>query len=84
MDGRRTEACGRCSMTTVVDAAVGETGPDDEKPESDADGPGDARDPFAGGHIEVDEAAVRTVSPSAWLASAKRRLDGVVKRLTYG
>lgn len=74
MSGQRTEACGRCSMTTVVDVASG-----------DGDDDGDApRDPFAGGHIEVDESEMRKVSPSAWLGGVKRRLDDVATKLTYG
>ncbi|WP_276271169.1 hypothetical protein [Haloarcula litorea] len=62
-----TESCGRCSMSTVVDAA-GE-GTDD---------------PFAGDRIEVDEREARAVSPGAWLAGVKRRIDEVATRLTYG
>ena len=74
MNGKRTEACGRCSMSTVVDvAAENERG--DESP---------ASDPFAGGHIEVDEAAIRAVSPSAWLGRVTRRVDEVATKLTYG
>jgi len=67
-DGR-TEACGRCAMSTVVDAVD--------------DGERD-RDPFGDARIEVDEAAVRRVSPAGVLADAKDWLNDVVHRLTYG
>ena len=51
---------------------------------SDGDADDEARDPIAGGHIEVDEAAMRRVSPSAWLGGVKRRIDEAATRLTYG
>ncbi len=66
-DGR-TEACGRCAMSTVVDAV-----------DSDED-----RDPFGDARIEVDEAAIRRVSPAGVLADVKGWLDDAVHRLTYG
>lgn len=69
MDRNRTEACGRCSMTTVVDAV-----------ESDEDS---TRDPF-GDAIEVDETALRRVSPAAWLGGVTSRLDAAVSRFIYG
>jgi len=68
MSGDKTEACGRCSMTTVVDAAVEE---------------GD-HDPFGEERIEVDEAEFRRVSPAVWLSGVGRRLNDAVQRLTYG
>jgi hypothetical protein len=55
-------------MSTVVDAV-----------DSDED-----RDPFGDARIEVDEAAIRRVSPAGVLADLKSRLDDVVHRLTYG
>lgn len=64
----RTEACGRCAMSTVVDAV------DDERD----------RDPFGDARIEVDEAAIRRVSPAGLLADLKDWLDDTVHRLTYG
>jgi len=67
MSDENTEACGRCSMTTVVDAAV-----DSED-----------RDPFGEKRIEVDEAEFRRVSPAVWLAELGHRLDDAVQRLTY-
>jgi hypothetical protein len=68
MSGDKTEACGRCSMTTVVDAAVEE---------------GD-HDPFGEERIEVDESEFRRVSPAVWLSGIGRRLNDAVRRLTYG
>lgn len=68
-DESPTEACGRCSMTTVVDAAVDE----DER-----------RDPFGDERIEVDESSVRRVSPAAWIGKVTGRLNEAVQRLTYG
>jgi len=77
-------------MSTVVDlAAEDDAAGDGEGGERDAGGDvadgagGAARDPFAGGHIEVEESAVRAVSPSAWLGGVKRRIDDAVARLTY-
>jgi len=71
MGGKKTEACGRCAMSSVVSVASAEG--DDEE-----------RDPFAGSRIEVDEEQLRTVSPGAWLGRVKRRLDDYATRLTYG
>lgn len=72
-DERTTEACGRCSMTTVVDA-VDANRDEDAKP----------RDPFDGARIEVHESAVRRVSPVAWVSGVRSRLNEAVQRLTYG
>lgn len=69
MGGKETEACGRCGMSSVVDAAT--------------DG-GEGRDPFADGRIEVDDRRLRAVTPGAWVGRVKRRLDDVTTRLTYG
>jgi len=65
--GKETETCGRCGMSTVVDAA-------------DTDAP----DAFGEERIEVSDAEARAVSPGAWLAGVKRRLDDIAARLTYG
>jgi len=65
--GKETEACGRCSMTTVVDVSDG-----------------DGESAFGGDRIEVADDEARAVSPGAWLAGVKRRLDDVATRLTYG
>ncbi|WP_277554443.1 hypothetical protein [Halobaculum limi] len=64
------EACGRCSMTTVVDAT---------EDESDAD-----RDPFGDERIELDDDTLRRVSPGAWLGAAVSKLDDLATNLTYG
>lgn len=64
------EACGRCSMSSVVDMA-------------EEDGGG--RDPFEGDRIEVEESALRTVMfPAVVLGRVKHRLNEVATRLTYG
>jgi len=69
----RTEACGRCSMSTVVGAVSG-----DQSDEERAD-----RDPFRGERIEVSESAIRRVSPAGLLHEVKSRIDAVGRRLTY-
>ncbi|UIP00108.1 hypothetical protein Hbl1158_01670 [Halobaculum sp. CBA1158] len=63
------ETCGRCSMTTVVDATE--------------DGEAD-RDRFGDDRIEVDDDQLKRASPGAWLGGVVDRLDGVADRLTYG
>jgi hypothetical protein len=74
MDDKRTEACGRCSMSSVVAMTA-----DDEK------GGRASRDPFDGARIEVPESELRKANfPQVWLGRAKRRLDEVATRLTYG
>jgi hypothetical protein len=73
MGGDR-EACGRCAMTSVTDATTDGKN-DDERERSD---------PFAGSRIELTERELRRVSPSAWLSGAKRRLDELATRITYG
>ena len=74
MDDNRTEACGRCSMSSVVAMTA-----DDE------DGGRASRDPFDEPRIEVPEDEMRKVAkPQIWLGRVKRRLDEVATRLTYG
>ncbi|TKX86822.1 hypothetical protein EXE43_06415 [Halorubrum sp. SS5] len=68
------EACGRCSMSTVVGAVA-----KDQSPEERAD-----RDPFRGDRIEVDESAIRRVSPAGYLGDLKERLDAFARRVAYG
>ena len=70
MGGKIREACGRCSMTSVVDmTGDGESG----------------RNPFDGDRIEVSEADLRKVMfPAVWLGRAKHRLNEYATRLTYG
>ncbi|PSP77251.1 hypothetical protein BRC88_14380 [Halobacteriales archaeon QS_4_69_225] len=67
-----TEACGRCSMTVVVDAV------DEEGEEGASD-----RDPFGEDRIEVDRRAMDRVSPAAWVGRLSTRLDEVVGRLAW-
>lgn len=71
---KEREACGRCSLSTVVDVA-----------EADRDGgdDGPARDPYGEARIEVDERELRLVSPAAWLSRLVERVDGVGRRLTW-
>lgn len=71
-DRQPTEACGRCSMTTVVDAA-----------DANRDGDG-TPEPFADDRIEVEEASIRRVSPVAWMRGLTARLNAAVRQLTYG
>jgi hypothetical protein len=74
MDDKRAEACGRCSMTSVIEMAA-----------SDEDGESSGRDPFDGPRIEVPESELRKASkPQIWLGRVKRRLDEMATRLTYG
>ena len=70
MSDTQTEACGRCSMSTVVDAVA-----DDE---SNAD-----RDLLTGDQIEVSETTLSRVAPGAWLGRVTTRLNDVAQQLTY-
>ncbi|KTG11676.1 hypothetical protein AUR64_00345 [Haloprofundus marisrubri] len=74
MGGKRTEACGRCSMSSVVSVAT--EGSDEEENER--------RSPFSGARIELDDEELRRASPSAWFESTRRRLDSIATKLTYG
>ena len=67
-----TEACGRCSMTVVVDAV------DDDDEENRS------RDPFGGERIEVDERELERVSPEAWMGRVSSRVNEAVSRLVWG
>ncbi|NEU55231.1 hypothetical protein [Halorussus sp. MSC15.2] len=72
MDDKRTEACGRCSMTSVVSM----TG---------ADGERTGHNPFDGARIEVPETEMQAANRhQVWLGRLKRRLDEMATRLTYG
>lgn len=73
-DEIQTEACGRCSMSTVV-GAVSEDVPPEEAAE---------RDPFDGERIEIDESSIRRVSPAGYLSDLKTRINEIGQRLTYG
>lgn len=72
MGGKIREACGRCSMSSVVDLTT-----------SDEDG--EVRDPFGDARIEVPDADLQKVMfVSVWLGRVKRRLDEVATSITYG
>ncbi|WP_435155909.1 hypothetical protein [Haladaptatus sp. DFWS20] len=69
MGGKRTEACGRCGLSSVVDAA------------SD----GETRDVYGDDRIEVSESEMRTVSRHAeLLGKAKDKLNTFAERVAYG
>lgn len=63
-----TEACGRCSMTVVVDAVDEET---------------EERDPFGEERIEVDEREMERVSPEAWIRRVSSKIDSAVSRFAW-
>lgn len=70
MGGKIREACGRCSMSSVVDLTDGGDG---------------GRNPFDGDRIEVAEAQLRKAAfPAVWLGRVKHRLNEYATRLTYG
>lgn len=73
-DEIQAEACGRCSMSTVVGAVSGEQDSEERA----------QRDPFAGERIEVDESSFRRVSPGGFLSDLKERVDALGRRLSYG
>ncbi|WP_049937565.1 hypothetical protein [Haloplanus natans] len=62
-----TEACGRCSMSVVVDAV-------------DED---ETRDPFGDERIEVDRTSMQRASPEAWLSRLSTRVDDAVTRFVW-
>jgi len=68
MSDQQREACGRCSLSTVVET-TGEEAAD--------------RDPFGDERIEVEEATLRRVAPAAWMQRLTGRLDEIARRLTY-
>lgn len=68
------EACGRCSMSTVVGAVASDRSPGERA----------ERDPFRGERIEVDESSLRRVSPAGVLGDLKARVDEIARRITYG
>ncbi|MWV39865.1 hypothetical protein [Natrialba sp. INN-245] len=70
-DSSEKEACGRCSMSTVVDMAT-------------EDGHR-SRDPLEGDRIELEEDELRRASPHVvLLGRVKSYLDAFARRLTYG
>lgn len=71
MGGKSKESCGRCSVTTVLDATE--------------DGEGGGENPFDGERIEVEESTMRKTAPHEFaVRRVKDRLDGVVSQLTWG
>ncbi|QCJ46786.1 hypothetical protein [Haloprofundus sp. MHR1] len=74
MGEKRTEACGRCSMSSVVSLTT------EGRDEAD----GESRTPFSGARIELDDDELRRASPSAWFEGTRRRLDELATRLAYG
>ncbi|AUX10782.1 hypothetical protein AArcSl_3176 [Halalkaliarchaeum desulfuricum] len=73
MGGKRTEACGRCSVSTVVDASDAE------------DGDTGGRNPFDGSRIELDEDELRSVvRHEVFFSRLRRRLDEWATRVTFG
>lgn len=70
MGGKVREACGRCSMTSVVDMSEGDGGPEN---------------PFEGKRIEVSEREMRKVAfPAVILGRWKRRLNEFATDFAYG
>jgi hypothetical protein len=71
MGGKQKEACGRCSVTTVIDATE--------------DGEEKAENPFEGERIEIEESEMRSVVRHEVLASkVTDRLDAFASRLMFG
>ncbi|ELZ31110.1 hypothetical protein C474_09754 [Halogeometricum pallidum JCM 14848] len=78
MSGKRTESCGRCAMSTVVDAVGGGA-------ETDGDDADERRaSTFGDDRIELSDRELRATSPAAWLSSAVSRLDDAASRFVYG
>ncbi|ADD04436.1 uncharacterized protein Nmag_0852 [Natrialba magadii ATCC 43099] len=71
---RKREACGRCSMSVAVEAAQSE--------QSDRDRAD--RDPYGEARIEVEESALRRLSPDGWLSGLSTRVSERVRQLTWG
>jgi len=73
MGGKQKEACGRCSVTTVIDAT------------EDANEEGGAENPFDGERIEIEESQMRSVARHEVLASkVTDRLDEFASRVIWG
>lgn len=76
MGGKHTEACGRCSVSTVMEATW-----------SDGEGDREASgaNPFDGERIELEEDQVRSVVRHEVLVRrVKGRLDDLATRLIFG
>lgn len=76
MSEKRTESCGRCAMTTVVDA-VGDGHGETAGGEGRASAFGDDR-------IELSDRELRAASPAAWISGVASRLDAAASRFIYG
>jgi len=75
MEDERSEACGRCSMTSVVNITA-----DGKTAEELA-----ARDPLGGPRIEIPEDELRRVSrPQVALGRLKDRLNALATEFVYG
>ncbi|MDS0297160.1 hypothetical protein NDI76_00200 [Halogeometricum sp. S1BR25-6] len=79
MSEKRTESCGRCAMSTVVDAVGAEEATDDG-----SDDNGGRASAFGDDRIELSDRELRATSPAAWLSSAVSRLDSAASRFVYG
>lgn len=72
MGGKNSEACGRCSVSTVVDAA-------------DSEEEGGPENPFEGDRIEIEESEMRSVVRHEVFADRlKSRLDDFANRIMFG
>jgi hypothetical protein len=71
MSEKKTETCGRCAMSTVVDAAS-------TNEESSA------RNPMDGDRIELSNDELRRASPGAWLSGVVSRLDDAAAAFIHG
>lgn len=72
MGGKKSEACGRCSVSTVVDAA-------------DSDDEGGAENPFEGERIEIEESEMRSVvRHEVFAGRVKARLNNFANRVIFG
>ena len=72
MTDERAEACGRCTMTSVVDLR------EDESVR-------EKHDPFAGDRIELSDSELRKASGHVvFLGRLKRRIDEFATAITYG
>jgi len=79
MGGKQTEACGRCSVTTVLDA---KEAVDDEE---GADAESGGQNPFDGERIELEERELTSVVRHEVAAGKlKSKLDRIATRVIYG
>lgn len=73
MAEKKTESCGRCAMSTVVDATA-----------TDEESASDARGPMEGGRIELSESELRATSPAAWFSGVVSRIDDAATAFIRG